>query len=134
PELARAAQRIVAEHTATSMPSFEETSLSAALSTQLWVESDALFVGVQVRWMHAAGSYVVLASAVELATASTDVAPGSVDVGTASLSFALALHTQIGPLQFYSGPGGRGGMASLHGNSDDPMLLRGYRFSALYAG
>jgi len=25
-------------------------------------------------------------------------------------------------------------MASLHGNSDDPMLLRGYRFSALYAG
>jgi hypothetical protein len=133
PELTRAAQRIVAEHTAKPAPSFEETSLSAALSTQLWASSGALFLGVQVRWMHAAGSHAVLTSAVELATASMEVAPGSVDVRTASLTFALALHAQIGALELYSGPGGRGGTANLQGNSDDPML-HGYHFSALYGG
>lgn len=133
PELTRAAKRIVAEHTETPDPDVDETSLSAALSTQLWASNDALFVGALVRWMHAAGSHLVLTSAVELATASTDTAPGSVDVVTASLTFALALHAQIGGLELYSGPGGRGGMASLHGTSADPML-QGYRFAALYGG
>jgi hypothetical protein len=134
PELTRAAQRIVAEHTAKPAPSLDETSLSAALSTQFWAASDALFLGVLVRWMHAAGSHVVLTSAVELATASTDVAAGSVDAVTASLTFALALHAQIGAFEVYSGPGGRGGMASLQGSSEDPTMLSGYRFAALYGG
>jgi hypothetical protein len=133
PELTRAARRVVAEHTESRGPNFEETSLSAALSTQLWTSNEALFLGALVRWMHAAGSQLVLTSAVELATANTAIAPGSVDVLTASLTFALALHVQIGELELYSGPAGRGGMASLHGSSDDPML-RGYRFAALYGG
>jgi hypothetical protein len=133
PELTRAAQSIVAEHTVNPEPSFEETSLSAALSTQLWASNDALFLGALVRWLHAAGTHLVLTSAVELATASTAIAPGSIDVVTASLTFVLALHARIGGLWLHSGPGGRGGMASLHGSSDDPML-QGYRFAALYGG
>jgi hypothetical protein len=133
PELTRAVQRIVAEHTEGPAPSFEETSLSAALTTQLWADNDALFLGALVRWMHAIGSHLLLTSAVELATASTEVAPGSVDVVTASLTFVLALHAPVGGLELYSGPGGRGGMASLHASSDDPSL-RGDPFAALYGG
>jgi hypothetical protein len=134
PELTRAAQRIVAEHTEGPAPSSKETSLSAALTTQLWADNDALFLGALVRWMHAVGSHLLLTSAVELATANTAVAPGSVDVVTASLTFVLALHAPVGGLELYSGPGGRGAMASLHGSSRDPSLLRGYRFAALYGG
>jgi hypothetical protein len=132
-ELTRSAQRIVAEHTEEPAPNAEETSLSAAFSTQLWASNDALFLGALVRWLHAAGSHLVLTSAVELATASSEIAPGSIDVVTASLTFALALHARIDRLELYSGPGGRGGMASLHGSSRDP-LVRGYRFAALYGG
>jgi hypothetical protein len=133
-ELRRAAQQAASRHMVPPVDlDLRESSLSAALSGQLWPGSGGLLLGGGVRWLRAVATHWALTSAADLAVAQERISAGSIDVVTGSLAFALAVHTRLNRFELYTGLGARVGLASLQGRSADDAL-RGYHFSALYGG
>jgi hypothetical protein len=133
PEALREAAKVTQQH----LPVREgppQNTVTGALTLQPWVEHDAVLLGAEARLFRLALPEIAWTIAASFGTGSTDVALGKVTLSTATLALGLGLHVRAQAVSFYTGPGGRLGMAYMRGEPRDPMSARGASFFAPFGG